>query len=332
MRLICIFLFILAINKFTFGQISNKKDSSLVVPNANMEYDSLDNFLGKNFNKYIGQELYLLGKAEILRSFGYAGFCLDYKKYRYSYSNTYKPLMTKDGKYIKATLGGGFSYYDSLAGKYFEVISIESHPDSCLDEIIFGKKCFFKLKEKKSGDIVYYEYDSEIEYLFPFIVVGYFNKLKVTEPGKEYIVRGKNWNTKGPMIDIQSGNAVSNFEAGSKWKCVDVSIEEKYYKLSLILENNQKEQIAISIGNAKGNSWIIDLEKANQYKQKFGESDWLLILEGKLNIGMSKEKCELSLGKPKSINETITDGKKCEQWIYENKVLHFDNGVLSSMQ
>ncbi len=332
MRLICIFLFILTINMFAFGQITNTKDSSLVLPNARMEYDSLDNFLGKNFNKYIGQELYLSGKPEILRSFGYAGFSLDYKKHRYSYSNTYKPLMTKDGKYVKATLGGGFSYYDSLAGKYFEVISFESHPDTCIDEIIFGKKCFFKLKEKKSGDIVYFEYDSEFEYLFPFIVTGYFNKLKVTEPGKEYIVRGKNWNPTGPMIDIQTGNPVSNFVAGAKWMCVDVAIDKKYYKLSLILENYKKEQIAISISNAKKNTWIFDLEQSNLYKQKYGESDWLLILEGNLKVGMSKEMCELSWGKPQCIYETITAGKKIEEWVYKKNYLFFDSDVLTAIQ
>ncbi|MFM2286347.1 MAG: hypothetical protein RLZZ543_1844, partial [Bacteroidota bacterium] len=241
------------------------------------------------------------------------------------------PLLTKDGKYVKATLGGGFSYYDSLAGKCFDVISVEPHPDSCVDEIIFRKKCFFKLKEKKSGDIVFYEYDSELEYIFPFIVLGYFEKLKVSEPGKAFIVRGKNWNVKGPMIDLQTGNPVSNFVAGVKWMCVDVLIEEKHYKLSLILENKKKEQIAISISNAKKNTWIFDLDQANQYKQKFGESDWQLILEGNLTIGMSKEMCELSWGKPKNIKEAITAGKKSEQWVYDKYILFFENDVITAI-
>ena len=47
---------------------------------------------------------------------------------------------------------------------------------------------------------------------------------------------------------------------------------------------------------------------------------------------MSKEMCELSWGKPKSINETITSGKKSEQWVYSDNYLYFDNGIVTAIQ
>lgn len=50
--------------------------------------------------------------------------------------------------------------------------------------------------------------------------------------------------------------------------------------------------------------------ESETYHKKFGVEIFNLILKGKVKIGMTKEMCELSWGKPKSINETITSGKK----------------------
>jgi len=302
-----------------YGQITTTKVAPKVEQMDNTPYDSTINFLGKDVYKYVGQELYLNGKAESLRKYGYSGFSIDYTKNSLTnISNVYK------------CCDGDNSKYDDLTGKYFTVLEVIKYPKEAESEYQYFKKFYLKLQEKEKKDIVYYEY--QFEHSFPFIVVGYFTKLKQSEVGKEYIVRGKNWLSSGPMTDMKTGNLVSNFEAGGKWKCVDVTIEEKYYNLSLVLENEKGEQIPLSIDDSKMTHWVFEYGQSELYKKKFGNDDWQRILDGKVKIGMTKEMCKLSWGTPKSINETITSGIKSEQWVYSDNYLYFDNGILTAIQ
>lgn len=303
------------------GQITTTKVATKVEQIGNSQYDSTKNFLGNDVYKYVGQELYLKGQSESLRKYGYRGFSIDYKKNSLSdETNIYKCCDNYNSK------------YDELNGKYFTVLEVIKHPKATESEDLYSKKFFLKLQEKEKKDIVFFEYDSQSDHSFPFIVVGYFNKLKQTAVGKEYIVRGKNWLSSGPMTDMKTGNLVSNFEAGGRWKSVDVTIEEKYYTLSLILENEKGEQIPISINNSNKIYWVFEFTQAEDFKKKFGDENWQRILDGKVKIGMTKEMCELSWGKPKSINETITSENISEQWVYTDNYLYFDNGILTAIQ
>jgi hypothetical protein len=305
----------------SYGQITTTKVAPKVEHIDNLPYDSTKNFLGKEVYKYVGQELYLNGKALSSRKYGYEGFSIDYSKSSFTNkSNIYKCCDSYNSK------------YDELAGKYFTVLEVIKHPKASESEYLYAKKFYLKLQEKEKKDIVYYEYDTQIEHSFPFIVVGYFTKLKQSEFGKKYIVRGKNWLSSEPMTDMKTGNLVSNFVPGANWKCVDVTVEEKYYFLSLVLENDKGEQIPLSIRNSNNTNWVFEYRQAELYKKKFGDEYWQFILNGKVKIGMTKEMCELSWGEPKSINETITSGKNSEQWIYTDNYLYFDNGVLTAMQ
>lgn len=305
----------------SYGQITTTKVAPKVEQIDNTPYDSTKNFLGDDVQKYIKQELYLIGKAESLRKYGYAGFSIDYiKSSLTNKSNIYKCCDNYNSK------------YDDLNGRYFTVLEVIKHPKALENERLYAKKFFLKLQEKEKKDVIYYEYDSQSEHSFPFIVVSYFTKLKQSEVGKEYIVRGKNWLSSGPMTDMKTGNPVSNFEAGGKWKCVDVTIEEKYFSLSLIIENEKGAQIPLSIENSKRVNWVFEFEQAELYKKKFGNDRWQNILDGKVKIGMTKEMCRLSWGKPKSSKELITSEKKSEQWIYPDNNLYFVNDTLSEMQ
>ena len=68
-----------------------------------------------------------------------------------------------------------------------------------------------------------------------------------------------------------------------------------------------------------------------KYK-KISDSDWKLITEGKVRIGMNKEACELSWGTPEDINSTIGSYGSHEQWVYDGKYLYFENGILTDIQ
>ena len=307
----------------SFGQITTTKVAK-VAPKTdqvdNTPYDSTLNFLGKDVYKYKGQELYVKGKAEIFRKDGYRNFVLDYTKNKLLNPNIYKCCNSS-----------GYSKYEDLAGKYFKVLEIIKHPTE------YSEKFYLKLQEKESNDIVYYEYDVYYnEYdsqSFPFIVVGFFEKQKNLVVGKEFVLADKVLKSLA-LIDIQTGKVVTT-KTGQKWKCTDLTIEEEYFTLLLVLENSLGEKITIphEIVFGKCNyGQVYTANEANNFMKKFGQGNFYIILQGKVKIGMTREMCKLSWGEPKSINKTITSGMKSEQWVYSNNYLYFDNGILTAIQ
>lgn len=311
-------LTVLATVTFTFGQITTTKVAPKVEQKDNTPYDSTQNFLGKEVNKYLGQELYLKGKAESLRKYGYDGFYTDYTKSKFD-KGVYKCCDSYNSK------------YDELNGKYFKVLEIIKHPKASESEYLYGKKSYLKLEEKTSKDIVYFEYDSQFEHTFPFIVVGFFEKQKMLTANKEFVFADKVLET---STDIETGKVITT-KTGQVWKCVDFTIEEKYYNLSLVIINSLGEKTDISHESVFG-KWRVGRAytkvEADNYRKKFGSEKFDKILQGKVTIGMTKEMCTLSWGEPKSVNETITAGKKTEQWVYSDNYLYFDNGILTAMQ
>ncbi len=297
-----------------FGQITTTKVASKTDQIDTSPYDSTQNFLGKDVYKYQGQELYLNGKIQNLRQYGYDNFVLDYTKDNTNKSNVYK------------CCDGHNSKYDELAGKYFKVLGIIKHPKVEQSEYLYGKKFYLKLQEKESNDIVYYEYDSEFEYSFPFIVVGFFEKQKKLFVGREFVFRDSEFTD---ATDIQTGKIVT-IKTGQKWKCVDLTIEDEYYNLSFIFENSLGEKVADEYDRALNVAYTA--KESDSYKKKFGETIWNIILAGKVKIGMTKEMCKLSWGEPQDINKTITSGNIKEQWVYSNNYLYFDNGILTVIQ
>ncbi len=67
MRIILCVLFT-AINGVIFGQITTTKVAPKNEIIERIHYDSTKNFLGKQYNQYIGQELYLKGAYFVMRS------------------------------------------------------------------------------------------------------------------------------------------------------------------------------------------------------------------------------------------------------------------------
>tara|TARA_B110000046_G_C12965282_1_gene386402 strand:- start:432 stop:1400 length:969 start_codon:yes stop_codon:yes gene_type:complete len=306
----------------TYGQITTTKVASKVEQTDNTPYDSTINFLGKDVYKYVGQELYLNGIAESLRKYGYKGFSIDYSKSSLTNkSNVYECCDSYNSK------------YDKLTGKYFTVLEVIKHPKAAESEYLYAKKFYLKLQEKEKKDIVYYEYDSQFEHSFPFIVVGFFENQKIQIIGKKFVFTDRILNVStGSGIDIITGKPLT-ITTGEKWRCTDLTIEEKYYSLALVVENLKGEKTTVSYdATFDSRKFAYTSQEAETYHKKFGVEIFNLILKGKVKIGMTKEMCELSWGKPKSINETITSGKKSEQWVYSDNYLYFDNGIVTAMQ
>ena len=301
----------------SYAQITTTKVAEKVDVNSTQPYDSLQNFLGEDVYKYVGQELYLKGKPKSLRKYGYEGFLLDYTKSTLSNEkNVYKCCDSYNSK------------YDELAGKYFIVLKVIKHPKAKENEYLYGDKYYLKLKEKESGDIVYYEYNAKFKNSFPFIVVGFYKKLKQLAIGQKFVFGNTEKRFGNDELDIKTGKPIV-FELGETWKCVDVTIEEKYYTLSLILKDNDGQTLAINYEMAIGPNKFYDVfteKEANKYKQKFGQTNWNKILQGKVVIGFTKEMVLLSWGKPEEINRSSYG----EQWVYPGQYLYFENDKLKA--
>lgn len=291
-----VFLFFTLIPSLVLnGQISITKE---VEPEKQAPvYDSTINFIGYQIEKYIGQELYLLPKSEGLRQYGYENFLKDYKGKSYDRANIYKCC---DGVYS--------SDYDSLVGKYFKVSAVFESP-------VTGAS-FLQLVGRKNGDTCYYEYNKLYESSFPFLVVGYYEKAKSRYVGKSFVLRYKGQN----LSDYRTGQ-IFDFVNGSTWSCIDVTVKE------------QSNELALAMEDADGNRILMDLDGpidyweksvAESYKRRFG-GYWNVILERKIEIGMTEEMVIVSWGEPNSINEASYG----DQWVYSSTYLYFKNGILT---
>ena len=319
MKKIVSLLLVALITLGSIGQITTTKVSPATSKIDESPYDSSENFVGKSVNKYLTQELYLTGKSKVLRNYGYDGFTTDYRKSKFDKGSVYK------------CCDGYNSRYDDLNGRYFKVLQVINHPKASENESLYGDKFYLKLEEKESKDIVYFEYSSKSA--FPFIVVGFFEKKKRLLLGQEFIFTDRILKVStGGGLDITTGNPLKA-NTGERWKCIDLTIEERYYDLALVVVSPSGEKTTISYES------IFDMDnnaftptQVDRYISEFGPDKFNKILQGKVSIGMTKEMCILSWGKPNTINETITAGKKSEQWVYKDNYLYFDNGVLTTIQ
>lgn len=321
--LIIIFCFFQSFN--IFSQITTTKVVEEKIDESKLVYDSTMNFVGENAHMYIGQELYVKGKSETLREYGYENFFLDYTKSTSSLKNTYKAVPPKSESYIEYDIGGGRSVYDSLVGKYFKVLDVHKHPDAERNEYLYGKKRFLELIEKKSGDTVFFEYDGKYDFSFPFVVVGHFEYLKKKHVGKSYII---NTNYFKGSTDFTNGKELTIIP-GQKWTCTDVTIEEEYYKINLVFENDLGEKALPGyeyLFELGGKSQVYTVQEAQKYKSKFGTSNWHTILSGEVKVGFTEEMAKLAWGEPEEINHASYG----DQWVYDSQYLYFKNGKLTS--
>ncbi len=56
------------------------------------------------------------------------------------------------------------------------------------------------------------------------------------------------------------------------------------------------------------------------------------IRANKISLGMTTKHVILSWGKPQNINRSIGRWGVHEQWVYSNRYLYFENGILTSLQ
>jgi len=306
-------LSIFFLSPFIYAQISTTKIVEIKEEIPTSIYDSLQNFLDKDVYKYIGQELYVKGEPENVRKYGYRGFFLDYNKSTSDKSNIYKCGDSYNSK------------YDELFGKYFSILAVHKHPQAKANEYLYGSKYYLELKEKNSGDKVYFEYDTQYENSFPFIVVGFFEKAKKRVVGEKFVFCNK---ALDDCTEIKTGKPITK-KHGEKWECTDLTVEEKYCSLSMVIKNSLNEKTTITYDycfNEYSKGRVYFAKDASLYRKKFGDVNWFKVLDGKVVVGFTQEMTLLAWGKPDKINKASYGS----QWVYENQYLYFKNGKLIS--
>jgi hypothetical protein len=307
-------LLILSISLFTTALVAQQDKE--VVPT--IPYDSTINFFGKNVAGYTGQELYLKGLDKSSQAYGYNGFILKYKN---------DDDLLNDEKNIYKPNGNYNSRYEDLAGKYFRVLEVVRHPQAKKGGKDYSDEYYLKLQELSGGDIVYYKYNVESEYTFPFIVRGFFEKQKRLLTGKTFVIADD--------VLKMSRNPVTGkapvFTTGQTWKCVDVTMDNVTNEFSLVLQNQGGLKTVIAYAATLNNGSIKKVytaEEAAALTKKFNANNFRRILQNKVRVGMTREMARLAWGEP---TETKESGKTT-QWIYPAGKLTFTGDKITSME
>lgn len=321
---ICTVVLMCFVSQLSISQIKTTKvaDKNVIEENTVVQaFDSTKNFVGEEVYSLVGQVLYTPPKRKSLQEFGYGQFLLDYKE----------GSVTSPKSNIYKCCDGFNSKYSELKEKYFTVLDVHEHPRRNRNPSMFGSKYYLELQEKESEDIVFFEYDTRYSKSFCFIVMGFYEKEKVESLGKEFILLGKNWretvfNEDKPLYDIQTGDEV-RLVSQSVWEVTDLTIEEEYFTLSYIIENDSGNKISLDVNSANNHKrrTVFEKDKVEHIIENHA-GFWDDIIEGKIAIGMTEEMVKLSWGEPEEIRRTSYN----TQWIYTDQYLYFKSGKLTA--
>ena len=314
-------------------EVFTKKDIYTEKP-----YDGSENFLGENAEKYIGQILQVKEKLTAKRATGYKGFVIDKNKPLTNFINIYKG----EGNYHSA--------YDALVGKYFKVIAVQKHPEYIVNSVTYGETYFLTLEAQESGEIVYYIYESDKLHDFPFIVSKFFQTQINNVLGQHYVFTNV---VMEDAINIETRKKIEH-TPGQVWECIDLQLVEhtkedvsSFYALALMLMNPLGEKAYILYESFLGKKtfmqtispkaeikgWSETLRaysqaEAKTYETRFGQRNWLRILDGTIAEGFTKEMVLLAWGNPVRIEE-VSYGTK---WtFFSEKTLFFEGEILMTL-
>ena len=281
-------------------------------------YDSTRNFVGKDVEELLGQELYVIPKREELHEIGYFGFYSNYEK-------------TKSTSLDTQT-------YELYGGKTFIVDSILPRP--YYDSKYWKNYPVLKLREKEGEAVYYYLYKWEAFRSFPFIIMGFYEKEKTRCVGKKLVIKkDKNpWvsyhdENKIPLYDVITGLEVQ-IDPNDVWTIKELTVDQYHGELAYMITNKKDETLTI------------DLTDINDYKRFTGPSVlwyddnlknihekhpemYKRIMNCKVAIGMTRDMVLMAWGYPSNVNDaSFGDG-----WLYSTgDFLFFVDGKLKSFQ
>lgn len=294
-----IFLVIILYIVNVYPQITTTKSAEAKLDKTVVAKDSSKDYFGKDVMQYFNRKVYLNQLSQTLREYGY---------------NKIFDYLPKEEDYDQYN-------YDEVAGKYYLVTDVI--PAS------FGfDKYFLKMQQDGTNKIYYYEYDTTSDAFFKLILVDHFDWLKNKYVGTKVYSKGVNpYGKREGAFDYITGKQV-DFSTGTEWTIKEITIEDKYYSLALIIENAVHNRLLIEERWLSNPRWLLTETNYNYLNNKYPE--YLeLVLNSKIKIGMPKEVAILSWGEPKTINKANYKNLTQDQWVYNNQYLYFENGILT---
>lgn len=288
---IALFVFLLMALS-SIGQVKLARQAEKV---ESVAFDYTKNWQGEHYRNYIGQSLYVIPKTELLAESGYENF------YEKPNGSVYQP------NYESFTFSRN-TRTEALANK---TLKVEDAVTTGRD--ILGRQTVF-LKLSLDTDTLYYKYDFRYEHNFPFIVLGYLEKLKADNIGKNFCLA----NCLGSKIsDYITGKEVI-LTPGTLWTCTDIVLDTEFGILTKLFTNEKGETIR---------DWVkfIPEDYKNQLDKKYGKTLVQAAINGEIQKGMSKELVKVAFGEPEKINNASYG----EQWVYSSIYVYFKNGKVS---
>ena len=283
-------------------------------------YDSTTNFVGKNVEALVGQELYIIPKPEERQKYGYRNFYTDYERTRYHL------LATKT--------------YELYAGKTYiveKVLPRAKDKDSRYEE--YGQEYpVLKLKQKDSDKIYYYVFENDSPKGLPFVIIGFYEKEKKRCVGKQIVIKKEKnpWETnfkekEVPMYDVRTGLEVK-IDPNTPWTIQEFIIDQDHGTIAYLVTNDKDETLTIELTaindyrRRTGPSvlWYDDnLKEIHAKKPKLYDA----IMKCEVAVGMTQDMVLFSWGTPKEKSESSYS----DSWFYETgQILIFRKGILES--
>jgi len=282
-----------------------------------LEYDSLSNFLGFNYKQYIGQTLTVLPSFGKYKKEHYEGFVKNPNKSIYQKSNIYSP-----SRKVRSIVDG--TPYDDVIGRNFLVKNVLKTKEGS----------FLQLYDSEISETIYFSYDPNFENKFPFIVVGYFQKMEADLLGRKYYARVSRINHFARYNQNTTDVNGNEFQAeiGSEWEVTEVQAIESVLSSKIQLKLTGMGRDIFIIKDLMKEYDIVEKERYDVVKSSYSEDIFIKVLKHHYDLGWDAYLVRLSLGRPKDINRTTTGSSHTEQWVYEGRYLYFTDGKLTSIQ
>lgn len=222
--------------------------------------------------------------------------------------------------------GGGRSNIADLNNCFVRFKSIRRQSMSFTTNTSVNPQMTF---ETEDGTTLTFDCKTEAD----FIQLPYLFYVNDIESARIVLIGVKVWGTRETMFPYAPLTIIG----------VGIGKSTKCQHEILVIDGQGKKysiQTNLSLTNAltleDEDNIFIDYYKFSDPEKAFPripKSDWNLIRQGKIRMGMSKDACNLSWGEPDDINTSKGSWGAHEQWVYpNNRYVYFDNGKLSAIQ
>lgn len=284
MRITFIGLFFLLFNCMVLAQINIVPQSGglkeYTLQNA-IPYDSLTNVEERSYASLPGQTLFMHGAKDDGRGYYEAFFTgnfLDGEKH---------PIYKGNGTSVTAA--------NEVVGKYYDVIKVWTKNTSA---------CCLLLREKESGDEVYYK-----PYAYPLCMtcVGFYDKLK------RYI--GQTFLSLAKKVETEEGEIITPAE-GAEYRCVGIGLKMNSDGAFLIMEG--VDGILVEAFPTGGNEVyeFVSKDRIAMLEKQYGNTFGKQIAFRKVDVGMTKGMVIAAWGEPYRKTEMKNEKHTHETWIY----------------